>query len=453
MPIKVLYWATPLLAFNYLCPVPSNRILIITYYWPPSGGPAVQRWLSYSRLLADAGFEVYVLSVDEKYAQFPGMDESLNAKVDKRVKVFKTRTRELFWLYKKTVGRGNVPSAAFANESNPGPLKRIARFVRGNFFIPDARKSWNKYALPKALELIETYKIDTVITAGPPHSSHLMGLKLKEKTGSRWVADFHDAWTDIIFYKQLYHTKIAARIDASLERRVLEQADMVLTVGEQYKQRLCSKSTLIDPEKFHILRMGYDDESFDLKSDFTQSIGQQINIVYTGTISDNYHPEVLLDAVSEIRQERSDIHFKFTFAGILSENIEVYFHAKGLADWLDKRGYVSHSESLRLLQQADILLLVNPEVAQEDMVIPGKIYEYLAAQKPILNICSPSAETAAIIDQCGCGVTFGRNQKDELKQWLLNIAQGKLAFNPDLDEIRKFGKQQQAASLAERLRK
>jgi glycosyltransferase involved in cell wall biosynthesis len=427
------------------------RVLIINYYWPPSGGPAVQRWLTYTRVLAEQGFEPIVLTVDEAYASFPAIDSSLEKQIHPNVKVYKTPTREFFWIYKKTVGRGTIPSSAFANESNPGPLKRIARFIRGNFFIPDARKGWNKFALAKAKTLIKELDIKLVITAGPPHSSHLMGQALKKDLGITWVADFHDAWTDIIFYKQLYHTKIAAAIDARLERKVLEQADLVLTVGEKYKERLLKKSAALHPEKFHILRMGYDDAVFEHLKTTMREANEPFVFTYTGTISDNYHPEVFFDALKEIWQEDSSLKFVIKMVGVMGENIEKYIIDIGLGDCLIKLGYVPHAQAITALKTADCLLLVNPQVEQEDMVIPGKIYEYLAVGKPIINICSTTAETADIIAQCESGYTFDRTMKASLKEYLYALLKG-VSFNPNTEQVRTYGKQQQGLGLAHKLK-
>ncbi|MBA7559552.1 hypothetical protein ES708_01167 [subsurface metagenome] len=186
--------------------IPSKKVLIITYYWPPSGGAGVQRWLKFVKYLPEFNIQPYVLSVNPKYASFPLLDKSLEKEVPESVQVFKTKSREPFSFYKKVTGESEIPYAGFVNQGNPGFLNKIARAIRGNLFIPDARVGWNKFALKKALEIIQKYEIDTLITTSPPHSTQLIGLKLKNKTGVNWIADLRDPWTDIYYYKQMYHT-------------------------------------------------------------------------------------------------------------------------------------------------------------------------------------------------------------------------------------------------------
>jgi hypothetical protein len=182
----------------------NKKILIITYYWPPSGGPAVQRWLSLANELAQLGWEVFVITVDEKYATYQLHDDSHAKKIHENIKIIKTKTREPFGLYKFFFGRKSIPAPGFSNESNPSPIKKVARFIRGNLFIPDPRRGWKPFIVKAASELIIEEQITKVITAGPPHSTHLAGIELKKKFAKlEWTCDFHDLWTDVIYYHLL----------------------------------------------------------------------------------------------------------------------------------------------------------------------------------------------------------------------------------------------------------
>lgn len=428
------------------------NILIINYYWPPSGGSVVQRWLSFCRLLPEYGITPIVLTVDNEKATYPSIDKSLLSDIPKDLKVFKTDTAELFWLYKGTIGKGNVPAAAFANESNPTFLQKVARFVRGNLFIPDPRHGWNKYALPKAKELIEKYNVRTIITAGPPHSTHLIGLKIKEYYENvHWIADFHDVWTDLIYYDKFYHTKWAKKKDAGYECKVLETADKILTVGRGYKEKLLSKSDKINPAKIEIITMGYDERCFIFSSNPPKD---EFVITYTGTIADYYHPEVFLEALKEVKEKNSDIRFKLRFVGILSDGIKSKIHELGLSDILNDVGYVSHDDSIKYLIDSTALLLINPVVSNEDMVIPGKVYEYLAAKKPIINITKKSSDLAWIVNEAKAGETFERNMKTELGNYLQQLVD-KWKENPNLDlpkdenYYKKFSRYTEAEELSE----
>ncbi|MBX7044597.1 MAG: glycosyltransferase [Ignavibacteria bacterium] len=431
------------------------NILIINYYWPPSGGSVVQRWLSFCRFLPEYGITPIVLTVDDKKATYPSIDKSLLSDIPKDLKVCKTDTAELFWLYKGTIGKGNVPAAAFANESNPTFLQKAARFVRGNFFIPDPRNGWNKFALPKAKELIESNNIQAIVTAGPPHSTHLIGLKIKKHFPDiKWIADFHDVWTDVIYYDKFYHTNWAKKKDAGFEKEVLETADRVLTVGRGYKEKLLSKSKLINPDKIEIITMGYDERCFTYESHPPRD---EFVITYTGTIADYYHPEVFLEALKEVKEKNNDVKFKLRFVGILSDGIKSKIHEMGLSDILNDVGYVSHDDSIKYLMDSTVLLLINPVVSNEDMVIPGKVYEYLAARKPIINITKKSSDLAWIVSEADAGETFERSMKPELAAFLHKLT-AKWRANKNLDlpagnkDYQKFSRHTEAKELSEIIR-
>ena len=196
-----------------------KKVLLITYYFPPSGGAGVQRWLKTIKYLPEFGVEAIVLTVDPAVASYPQVDESLCADVPSSLKVYTTKTKEILSLYKRVSPKREVPYGGFANEPNPTLLQKISRFIRGNFFLPDPRRGWNKYALAKAKEIIESEGITTVITTSPPHSTQLIGLELKKQYPNiNWVADLRDPWTDIYYNSDLYPTSWAQRRNLNYER-------------------------------------------------------------------------------------------------------------------------------------------------------------------------------------------------------------------------------------------
>jgi glycosyltransferase involved in cell wall biosynthesis len=394
----------------------SKTVLIITYYWPPSGGAAVQRWLSLSNKLAQNGWQVHLLTVDEKWATYQLRDESLTATIHPSIIVHKTKTFEPFGLYKSLFGKNSIPKPAFANETAPSLAKKAARFVRGNLFIPDPRKGWKRYAIPKALELIDSYGIKNVITAGPPHSTHFTGEALKNQRHIKWIADFHDLWTDVIYYNMLYHLPVVKSWDRALEKRILEGADVVLTVGEKYKQKLLQKSHQLKSEKIGVLRIGYDETLFEMAVDFPKT--DKFTITYTGSMADFYQPQVFFKALSSIVKKHGTDCLRLRFVGVFSGGIKASIEAEGLVPIFEETGYIPHQQSIAYLLQSDALLLVNPVTKDEAMVIPGKLYEYLAAQKPIINITTKAAETATIIAACHSGETFERTEQKALEAYL-----------------------------------
>ena len=212
------------------------RLLVITYYWPPSGGAGVQRCLKFVKHLGHFNVEPTVITVAVDQATYPVLDESLLAEVSPDVHVIRTKTSEPFESYKKLTGRA-VPYGGFANEGKPGLMQKALRFVRGNLFIPDPRRGWNRHALAAVEKLLATgEQFDAVLTSSPPHSTQLIGLELKRRHGLRWLADMRDPWTDIYYYKDLHHTLLASWLDARYERRVLTEADAVLVTSPETKR-------------------------------------------------------------------------------------------------------------------------------------------------------------------------------------------------------------------------
>jgi glycosyltransferase involved in cell wall biosynthesis len=260
-----------------------NKVLIVTYYWPPSGGAGVQRWLKFSKYLPEFGWEPIILTVDPEYAAYPVTDFSLNDDIPASIKVVTTPATNYFSIYKKD--KSKIPTAGFANNIDNTFKGKLLRFVRGNFFLPDPRRGWNKYAFKKACELIEAEGIRHIITTSPPHSTQLIGLNLKKKYRFiKWTVDLRDPWTDIYYYKQFYPTLISKAVDVRYEIRVLKRADNIITVGESLKTLFSSKVNNIE-KKIRVITNGYDESDF---KEVPKVIPKRFTITYVGTLSDIY---------------------------------------------------------------------------------------------------------------------------------------------------------------------
>ena len=393
----------------------KKKTVIFTYYWPPSGGPAVQRWLAFSNLLIEHNVEITVIAPHPENATYPFLDHKLVNDIHEKIKVIQIPSKDSFYLYKKLIGRGKVPVSGFINEKN-NFMQRIARFIRGNFYFPDPRKNWLKQALKEASLLIQSENYTNIITAGPPHSTHFTGLKLKKKYPQiNWICDFHDAWTDIWFYDKLLKTNLAKLIDKRMEKLILDKADHVLTVGEFLRLKLIGKTTLKNESKFHLISMGYD-KNIDYSEINTE--GNTFTISYTGTIDDQYHPEIIFEALERLKKKQIDVQLRFV--GLVSDNLKKLVKVKDLEDIVLFLDYVPHQESINYLRASDCLLLVSPAVKSEQLIIPGKIYEYLATKKTIINIGDVRSNTAQIITECNAGINIDRNEIDKLSAFLLN---------------------------------
>ena len=378
-----------------------KKVLIITYYWPPSGGAGVQRWLKFAKYLPEFGWQPVILTVDPKYASFPQRDESLALEVGSNCLVYTTKSFELYNLYKLISGKKEVPYGGFANESKESLLQKISKFLRGNFLLPDPRKGWNKYALKKATELINEFKIDTVVTTSPPHSTQLIGLKLKQKHNIRWIADLRDPWTDIYYYNQFKHTPLARRVDKNYEQQVVEQADTLITVSEDVKRIFAEKSQLPIAAKTLVIPNGFDEDDFRI----TEVPAETRKVItYTGTISEAYDVDCLLKAFSRLTEDLKS-QLLIRFVGKVPMPVVQKFRDTQIE--VELTGYVDHPKSIEYLFRSDLLLLVIPKVKNNQGILTGKFFEYLASQKPILAIGPTDGDLAKIIQETQCGKLFG----------------------------------------------
>ena len=376
------------------------RLLIITYYWPPSGGAGVQRCLKFVKHLAEFGVEPTVITVDPARATYPVRDESLLADVPAGVRVIRTDTAEPFGSYQKLTGRA-VPHGGFANEGRPGLLQKVSRFVRGNLFLPDPRRGWNRYALTAVERLLAAgEQFDAVLTSSPPHSTQLIGLELKERHGLRWLADLRDPWTDIYYTKDLHRTAPAAWLDRHYERQVLTQADVVLTTSPATRRLFLSKNPALPATKFEVLPNGYDEADFTAASAPPAGC---LRITHTGTITEAYRIENLLRAVAEGQRRHPAVPLRLRFVGQVSAGLRAQIGAAGLATATEFIPFVPHAESVAYLLESSVLLMAIPDVANNAGILPGKIFEYLAAGKPVLCVGPAGADADAILRECGAG--------------------------------------------------
>ncbi len=389
-----------------------KKVLIITYYWPPSGGAGVQRWLKFAKYLPELGWQPIILTVDPKYASYPQRDESLSAEVGSNCQVYTTKSFELYNLYKLISGKKEVPYGGFANESKEGLFQKISKFLRGNFLLPDPRKGWNKYALKKAAELINEFKIDTVVTTSPPHSTQLIGLKLKQQFNIRWIADLRDPWTDIYYYNQFHHTALARQMDKNYERKVVENADMLITVSEDVKRIFAEKSELPIAAKTVVIPNGFDEDDFRITNIPTET--KKI-ITYTGTISEAYDVDCLLEALC-LLSEDSKSQLLVRFVGKVPSSVVTKFRSTGLE--VELVGYVDHAKSIEYLFRSDLLLLVIPKVKNNQGILTGKFFEYLASQKQILAIGPIDGDLAKIIQETQCGKLFDYEDSNGMLQFI-----------------------------------
>ena len=391
-----------------------NKVLIVTYYWPPSGGAGVQRWLKFSKYLPEFGWEPIILTVDPGCAAYPVTDLSLKENLPSSIRVYPTPAINYFGIYRKD--RSKIPTAGFANSVDNTLKGKIFRFIRGNFFLPDPRKGWNKYAFKKACELIENEGIINVITTSPPHSTQLIGLKIKKKYPAlNWIADLRDPWTDIYYYKQFYPTFISKMIDQRFEKSVLKKADKIITVGVSLKNLFSLKIKGLE-NKTEVITNGYDEDDF---TGITPIIPPMFTITYVGTLSDIYPIDGFLNAVQIFKDKGNEIILRFI--GIVSKSQKDLIQSKSGDSILEFIPYVNHTAAIQYMLKTSVLLLIIPDHKSNKSIITGKIFEYIASGKPIVCIGPLDGDAAGIIGNKEYGKTFSYMDSKGISEYLASL--------------------------------
>jgi len=432
---------------------PLLKVLYITYYWPPAGGAGVQRSLKFVKHLPEFGIEPTVITVDENEGAYPVFDNTLAEEIPAGVRVFRTSTSEPFEYYKKLTGKKEIPYGGFANEKKSGLIQKLFKFLRGNLFIPDARVGWNKHALRKCAELLKTEQFDAVITSSPPHSTQLIGMELQKKYGLRWIADLRDPWTDIYYYKDLNHTLLAKKMDASYEKQVIEKADALLVTSDDTKRLFLNKPAEVAENKINVLPNGFDEADFQFDSEPPQDM---FCLTYTGTITDTYNIKTFLEAFSENARRHPEVNFKLRFVGKVSQEVKDQIREANLLYCAEFIPFVPHLESIQYLMRATVLLMAIPDVENNFCILPGKIFEYLASNKQIICIGPVHSDADRIIDECGAGRMFQYDTYDLMLDHLDTLSHNwKVNHNLDLPYINynRYSRRYLAGKLAELIRK
>ena len=384
-----------------------KKVLIITYYWPPSGGSGVQRWMYFAKYLSDFGIIPTVITVDEKYASYPSKDVTFNSQIQ-NIEVYKTKTLEPLRFYsilksgksEKIVPQGNVGGR------KKGIFDKVATYIRANFFIPDARVGWNSYAYSKAKSLLQQQHFDLIITTGPPHSTHLVGQKIKREFNIKWMADFRDPWIEVYYNNLFNRTPKKEALDKKMELGVLSDADIVLTVGPSMSALLSAKIPS-EKSKFHFIYNGFDSSKFQ---DLQKQKNEVFTIRYVGTLTENYPYKEFIEAVNLLDSNKMKINIELI--GNIEASVLSYFQKNTTCN-IENIPSVSHTRAIQYMKDADVLLLLLPFMENAQIMLTGKLFEYLATENPILCIGDPKADAVRIVEQLGNSKSF---QSDEMKK-------------------------------------
>ncbi|MEN9336791.1 MAG: hypothetical protein RLZZ500_1778 [Bacteroidota bacterium] len=387
----------------------TNKVLIITYYWPPAGGPGVQRWLKFVKYLPDFGIQPVVYLPENP--TYPIVDEKLVADVSPQAIIIKKKIWEPYMLAgvfskgsTQKISSGIIPAA-----KKQTFLQRLLLWVRGNLFIPDARVFWVKPSVAFLKDYIAEHQIETIITSGPPHSLHLIGLQLQAQTRVKWIADFRDPWTTIGYHKALKLSAYAAQKHKRLEKQVLTSADMVLVTSPTTKtefQQLTSRP-------IEVITNGYDTENVA-----PQSLDAKFTLAHIGSFLSDRNPKILWEVLHELIVENADFarDFELKLIGKTSEEVLQSISQHQLDAHLNNLGYVSHEEAVAHQRKSQVLALIEINSPDTRSIIPGKLFEYMVSGRPILAMGPEGSDFASIVQSTNTGVFFQYHEKEALKE-------------------------------------
>jgi glycosyltransferase involved in cell wall biosynthesis len=399
----------------------TNKVLIITYYWPPAGGPGVQRWLKFVKYLPHFGIEPIVYIPENP--SYPLLDEKLLSDVSDKTIILKNKIFEPYALASflsknktKKLGAGII-----TQKKKQSIIEKIMLWIRGNVFIPDARVFWVKPSVKYLKKYIQENNIETIITTGPPHSLHLIGLDLKKHLNINWIADFRDPWTTIGYHKELKLSKWASAKHKALEKEVLTTCDTILVTSPTTK----SEFERITNQPIEVITNGYDVEKIEKKS-----LDENFTLAHIGSFLSERNPQILWESLSELIDENEAFanHFKLKLIGAVSKEVIQSISDNKLDTFVQNLGYVSHEEALIHQRSSQVLLLIEIDSDDTKCIIPGKLFEYMVSERPILAIGPKNSDFENILKQTNTGVFYQYDQKKELKSQILSY------FNQYLDK-------------------
>lgn len=427
-----------------------KKVLFLTYYFPPSGGSGVQRPLKFIKYLSSFGWEPVVYTVEN--GEFPEYDESLLKEIPSNIKIIKRPIFEPFALYKAFIGQKKDYKlvAGYMHQKKATKwTEKIALWIRSNLFIPDARMLWIRPSVFFLSRYIAKNKIDAIITSGPPHSLHVIGLSLKKITNKPWIADFRDPWTQIDYWEDLNLTKWADKTHRDLEKQVLKYADKVVCVSPTWGEGLAQ----IGNRTIDYISNGFDEA--DMHNDLAFELDNEFSIVHIGMMGKSRNHEVFWDAIKELITEndafKKDVKVKLY--GKLDGSVNESVARTELEKYTEIHAYIPHNEIIKIQKSAQVLYLSVNDTANALGILTGKIYEYLAAKRPILCIGPTDGEAAKVIAEAGAGLVSNFGDKETLKTNILSLYQNykqKIAFEGGTG-IEKFTRKSQTEQLAKLL--
>lgn len=431
-----------------------KKFLFITYYYPPAGGPSVQRIIRIIQYMAQNGWQSVVLTV--KDGDYTMEDSFLFKRIPEGTRVIKTDFFEPYKLYRKFTGRkleDKIPLAVLSSHSKAGWKEKLANTIRANLFIPDGRIGWYRKGVKAGLEVIKNDPdIKLVFSSGPPHTVHLIGKKLACKSGLPFVTDFRDPWVNIDYYNDIKRNPLTVALDKHLEGKVLRQANGISVVGPGCRDQILEGHKNIPREKSIIVYNGFDPDVYPPEKPNPPK--NKFILTYIGNLPFSRFIPGFFHAISELKKhpEIQPDKFQFHFYGHVDESVKKEIDKFEIDKFLTFHDFVPHEQAIRATVESHLLLLIINDTPTKKGIVPGKMFEYLASERFVLAIGPVDGDAAKIYNETGCGKFFDYEDISGIKNFLLESYRNwqKGNWQPsDTSLISKYERAEQLAKIKE----